>query len=311
MEKIDGVQYDVAIVGAGPAGMSAGVYVARANLTVAMIEAGAPGGQMVNTAEVENYPGFEKVTGSELSMKMFEHAKKAGAEYVYGDVSEIVVDDSGGFLIDCGGSQVRSKSVIVATGTKHRKLEVPGEVEFSGRGISWCAICDGAFFRDRVVAVIGGGDSAVEEALYLAGIASKVYVIHRRDELRATSVLQERAMNEEKIEFVWNSVPIAFDGEVSGNLERVRLRNLISGEESNLEIAGVFIYVGNDPVSGMVANLGITDESGYIEADTEMRTSVPGLFAAGDVVSKDLRQIVTATSDGAIAARSVSKFLEG
>ena len=303
-------KYDVAIIGAGPAGMTAAVYAARAGLSVGLIEAGAPGGQMVNTFEIENYTGFEKITGPDLSMKMFEHAKAAGAEYVYGDVQKIVPQEDGLYLIDCGMNLMLARSVIVATGTKHRKLEIPGEAELAGRGISWCAICDGAFFRDEEVVVIGGGNSAIEEAIYLAGLAKKVYVVHRRDRLRADTVLQARAFANEKIEMIWDSIPMKFTATEEGKFESITLKNLISKVETDLLVSGAFIYIGNDPVTHMLEGLGITNEFGNVMVDGSMSTKIPGIFAAGDVTQKELRQVVTATNDGAIAAQGVYKFLE-
>lgn len=303
--------YDVAVIGAGPAGMTAAIYAARAGLTVALVEAGAPGGQMVNTFEIENYTGFKKISGPDLSMKMFEHAKSSGAEYVYGDVQKIVPQADGTHSIDCGMNQIHARSVIVATGTKHKKLEIPGEAQLAGRGISWCAVCDGAFFKDETVVVIGGGDSAIEEAIYLAGLAKKVYVVHRRDRLRATKVLQERAKACEKIEIIWDSIPTKFTATDEGKFKSVTLKNLISGDESDLLASGAFIYIGNDPVTHMLEGLGITNKSGNVVVDEKMSTKVSGIFAAGDVIEKDLRQVVTATNDGAIAAQSVYKFLEG
>ena len=303
-------KYDVVIVGAGPAGMTAAVYSARAGLSVGLIEAGAPGGQMVNTLEIENYPGFEKITGPELSMKMFDHAKAAGAIYEYGDVQKIIPQEDGTHLIDCGMNQFSARSVIVATGTKHRKLEIPGEEELAGRGISWCAVCDGAFFKDEEVVVIGGGDAAIEEAIYLTGLAKKVYVIHRRDRLRATNILQERAFANEKIEFILDSIPTKFTTTEDGKFNSVILKNLISNDESELPASGAFIYIGNDPVTHMLAGLDITNEFGNVIVDAKMSTKVPGIFAAGDVIQKELRQVVTATNDGAIAAQNVYKYLE-
>ena len=305
MEK----KYDVSIIGAGPAGLTAAVYAARAGLSVAMIERGAPGGQMVNTFEIENYTGFEKISGPELSMKMFEHAQKTGAEYVYGDVKSIEKNEDGTHKIDCGSQKIDTKSVIVATGTKHRFLNVPGEKELSGRGISWCAVCDGAFFKGKKVAVIGGGDSAIEEAIYLSGIAEKVYVIHRRDELRAQKVLQERAFNDEKIEIVWDSVVDSFQ-EQDGKLKNISIKNVKNDSLSELEVSGAFIYIGLDPITEMVKDLGITDQFGYVEVNQSMETNMPGIFAAGDVVNKELRQVVTAVNDGAIAAQSAFKYIE-
>ena len=305
MEKV----YDLAIIGAGPAGMTAAIYAARASLSVVMIERGAPGGQMVNTFEIENYTGFEKISGPDLSMKMFEHAQAAGAEYAYGNVEKVTIAEDGTKLIDCGDHQVQAKTIIIATGTKHRLLNVPGEQQLSGRGISWCAVCDGAFFKGKKVAVIGGGDSAVEEAIYLAGLVEKVTVIHRRDELRAQKVLQTRAFNDEKIEFVWDSVVESFEEE-NGKLGGVKVKNVKTGEVSTVEAAGAFIYIGLDPITDMVKDLGITDEAGYINVDHSMATNLPGVFAAGDVTNKELRQVVTAVNDGAIAAQAAFKYIE-
>ncbi|MGL4374157.1 MAG: NAD(P)/FAD-dependent oxidoreductase, partial [Turicibacter sp.] len=233
MEKI----YDVAIIGAGPSGLTAAIYAARASLSVVMIERGAPGGQMVNTFEIENYTGFEKISGPDLSMKMFEHAQAAGAEYAYGYVENVTINEAGLKVVDCGDTTFTARTVIVATGTKHRLLGVPGEKELSGRGISWCAVCDGAFFKGKNVAVIGGGDSAVEEAIYLAGLANKVTVIHRRDELRAAKILQNRAFSDEKIDFVWNSTVDSFEAE-NGKLAGVKIKNVISDEISTVQADG-------------------------------------------------------------------------
>ncbi len=305
MEKV----YDLAIIGAGPAGMTAAIYAARASLSVVMIERGAPGGQMVNTFEIENYTGFEKISGPDLSMKMFEHAQAAGAEYAYGNVENVTVAEDGTKIIDCGDHKIHAKTIIVATGTKHRLLNVPGENELSGRGISWCAVCDGAFFRGKKVVVVGGGDSAVEEAIYLAGLVEKVTVVHRRDELRAQKVLQQRAFSDEKIEFVWDSVVESFE-EVNGKLGAVKVKNVKTGETSEIEADGAFIYIGLDPITDMIKELNVTDESGYVKVDHAMMTPVPGVFAAGDVISKELRQVVTAVNDGAIAAQSAFKYIE-
>ena len=264
---------------------------------------------MVNTFEIENYTGFEKISGPELSMKMFEHAQAAGAEYAYGNVENVTVTEDGIKMIDCGDHKVYAKTLIVATGTKHRLLNVPGESELSGRGISWCAVCDGAFFRGKKVAVIGGGDSAIEEAIYLAGLVEKVTVIHRRDELRAQKILQERAFADDKIEFVWDSVVESFE-ETNGKLGAVKVKNVKTDEVSDIEAEGAFIYIGLDPITDMIKELEVTDEAGYITVDHAMMTPVPGVFAAGDVISKELRQVVTAVNDGAIAAQSAFKYIE-
>ena len=301
--------YDVAIIGAGPAGMTAAVYAARASLSVVMIERGAPGGQMVNTFEIENYTGFEQITGPDLSMRMFEHAQKTGATYTYGDVQTVKQLEDKTFEIECLEQSYFARTVITATGTKHRSLNVKGEKELSGRGISWCAVCDGAFFKGKHVAVIGGGDSAIEEAIYLAGLVEKVYVIHRRDELRAQKVLQQRAFENEKIEFIWDSVVDEFIAK-DNKMGAVQIKNVKTEEISQVEVAGVFIYIGLDPITDMVSNLNVTDEYGYIKVNHAMETEVEGFFAAGDVINKELRQVVTAVSDGAIAAQSAFKFIE-
>jgi len=303
-------EFDVIIIGAGPAGMTAGIYASRSGLNVGLIEAGAPGGQMVNTYEIENYTGIDKISGPELSMKMFDHAKSAGANYLYGDVSVVTQKEDKTFLIDCTSNQFSAKTVIVATGTKHRKLEIPGEAALAGRGISWCAVCDGAFYKGLEVAVIGGGNSAVEEALYLTNIVEKVYIIHRRDELRADKVIASKAFENEKVEFIFDTIPTEFVASEDGKFESIKLMNVKTKEVSDLAVAGAFIYVGNDPVTHMLDGMGVVDEFNNVIVDEFMKTSVPGLFAAGDVIRKSLRQIVTATNDGAIAAGSAHKYLE-
>jgi len=300
--------YDVVIIGAGPAGMTAAVYTSRANLTTLMLERGAPGGQMVNTEEVENYPGYDSIMGPDLSTKMFEHARKFGAEYAYGDVSE-VVDGNPYKTVVVGGKEYKAKSVVVATGNKPRPLGVQGEAQLSGRGVSYCAICDGAFFKNKELVVVGGGDSAIEEAIYLTKLAAKVTVIHRRDELRATKILQERAFKNEKIEFIWNSTVEEIFGE--NRVQGVKIKNKQTGEITDFKADGIFIYVGLDPLSGAVENLGITNEAGYVLTNENMETKITGIFAAGDVREKKLRQIVTAASDGSIAAMAAQHYVEG
>ncbi|MCF6094575.1 thioredoxin-disulfide reductase [Microaerobacter geothermalis] len=299
--------YDVIIAGAGPAGMTAAVYTSRANLSTLMIERGIPGGQMANTEEVENYPGFDHILGPDLSNKMFEHAKKFGAEYAYGDIKK-VVDGEEYKTVITSNKEYKGKSVIVATGAEHRKLGVPGEKELSGRGVSYCAVCDGAFFKGKELVVVGGGDSAVEEAVYLTRFATKVTIIHRRDELRAQKILQKRAMENEKIDFIWNHVVKEIKGE--NKVEAVVIEDVKTGEQREFSCDGVFIYVGMDPLSEAVKDLGITNEAGYILTDDQMKTKVEGIFAAGDVREKLLRQIVTATGDGSIAAQSAQHYVE-
>lgn len=300
--------YDVIIIGAGPAGMTAAVYTSRANMSTLMLEKGIPGGQMANTEDVENFPGFEHILGPELSTKMFDHSRKFGAEYAYGDVKSVEDGDPYKKVV-LGKKEYLAKSVIVATGSSYRKIGIPGEERLSGRGVSWCAVCDGAFFKGKELVVIGGGDSAVEEANYLTRFATKVTVIHRRDQLRAQKILQQRAFDNEKINFIWNHTVEEVLGEdkVSG----VRIKSTEKNEEQDFACEGVFIYVGMDPISQAVTGLGILNESGYVVSnDADMSTAVPGIFAAGDVREKTLRQIVTATGDGSQAALSAQHYVE-
>jgi len=300
--------YDVIIIGAGPAGMTAAVYTSRANLSTLMMERGVPGGQMANTEEIENYPGFDCILGPDLSNKMFDHAKKFGAEYAYGDIKEII-DGKEYKTIIAGKKEYKARAIIITTGAEYKKIGVPGEQELGGRGVSYCAVCDGAFFKDKELVVIGGGDSAVEEGVYLTRFASKVTIVHRRDELRAQKILQDRAFANEKISFVWNTTLKQING-TDGKVSGVTLVNTQNGEESDFKTDGVFIYVGMLPLTKPFLNLGITNENGYIETNDAMETKVPGIFAAGDVREKTLRQVVTATGDGSIAAQAVQHYVE-
>ncbi|WP_270583596.1 thioredoxin-disulfide reductase [Bacillus smithii] len=300
--------YDVIIIGAGPAGMTAAVYASRANMSTLMIERGVPGGQMTNTEEIENYPGYDSILGPELSNKMFEHAKKFGAEYAYGDIKQII-DGEEYKTVDAGTKQFKARSIIIATGAQFKKLGVPGESEFGGRGVSYCAVCDGAFFKGRELVVVGGGDSAVEEGVYLTRFASKVTIVHRRDKLRAQKILQQRAFENEKIDFIWNHTVKEIHGK-DGKVNAVTLVNTITGEEKEFKTDGVFVYIGMVPLTKPFENLNITNEAGYIVTNELMETSVPGVFAAGDVREKNLRQIVTATGDGSIAAQSAQRYVE-
>ncbi|MDQ0215958.1 thioredoxin reductase (NADPH) [Oikeobacillus pervagus] len=300
--------YDVIIIGAGPAGMTAAVYTSRANLSTLMIERGVPGGQMANTEEVENYPGYDHILGPDLSNKMFEHAKKFGAEYAYGDIQEII-DGEEYKTIQAGSKQYKTRAIIIATGAEYKKIGVPGEKELGGRGVSYCAVCDGAFFKNKELVVIGGGDSAVEEGVYLTRFASKVTIVHRRDELRAQKILQQRAFDNEKIDFIWNHT-VKEINEKDGKVGSVTLVSTVDGSEQEFKTDGVFVYIGMVPLTKPFANLNITNEAGYIETNSEMETKVPGIFAAGDVREKTLRQIVTATGDGSIAAQSAQHYIE-
>ncbi|WP_441394279.1 thioredoxin-disulfide reductase [Bacillus velezensis] len=300
--------YDVIIIGAGPAGMTAAVYTSRANLSTLMIERGIPGGQMANTEDVENYPGFESILGPELSNKMFEHAKKFGAEYAYGDIKEIV-DGKEYKTVKAGSKEYKARAIVISAGAEFKKIGVPGEKELGGRGVSYCAVCDGAFFKNKELVVVGGGDSAVEEGVYLTRFASKVTIVHRRDKLRAQSILQARAFDNEKIDFKWNKT-VKEIHEENGKVGRLTLVDTVTGEEEEFKADGVFIYIGMLPLSKPFENLGITNEEGYIETNAQMETKVPGIFAAGDIREKTLRQIVTATGDGSIAAQSVQHYVE-
>jgi len=299
--------YDVIIIGAGPAGLTAAIYASRANLHTLLLERGVPGGQMMNTEDIENYPGFDSILGPELSDKMFKHAQQFGAEYKYGDIKEIT-EENGMKYVHTSKETFITKSVIVATGTQYKKLGVKGENELSGRGVSYCAVCDGAFFRNKELVVVGGGDSAVEEALYLTRFASKVTLIHRRDSLRAQPILQKRLFEHEKIDVIWNTVVEEIEGDqkVSG----VQLRNVETGEVTPYGCDGVFIYVGMNPLTSFVQSLGITNEQGWIVTNEQMETDRKGIFAAGDCRDKALRQVVTATGDGSIAAQQVQHYVE-
>lgn len=263
---------------------------------------------MANTEDIENYPGFESILGPDLSTKMFEHAKKFGAEYAYGDIKEII-DGEEYKIVKTGSKEYKARAVIIATGAEYKKLGVPGEKEYGGRGVSYCAVCDGAFFKGKDLVVVGGGDSAVEEGVYLTRFANKVTIVHRRDELRAQKILQKRAFENEKIDFIWNHTVKEIHG-TDGKVSSVTLVSTVNGEEREFKTDGVFIYIGMVPLSKPFENLGITNENGYIETNEKMETKVPGIFAAGDIREKSLRQIVTATGDGSIAAQSAQHYVE-
>lgn len=300
--------YDVLIIGAGPAGMTAAVYTSRANLSTLMLERGIPGGQMANTEEIENYPGFDHILGPDLSTKMFEHAKKFGAEYAYGDVTEIIDGDEFK-TVKAGSKEYKARAIILTTGAEYKKMGIPGESELGGRGVSYCAVCDGAFFKGKELVVVGGGDSAVEEGVYLTRFADKVTIVHRRDELRAQKILQDRAFANDKIDFIWDTT-VKEIHEKDGKVGSVTLVSTKDDSEREFEADGVFVYIGMLPLTKPFESLGILNELGYIETNDQMETSVPGIFAAGDVRDKTLRQVVTATGDGSIAAQSVQHYVE-
>lgn len=305
----DEKKYDVIIIGAGPGGMTTALYASRANLKVVMLDRGAYGGNLNNTASIVNYSGFKDVQGPELAEKMYQGATQFGAEYAYGTVTSVTVDGQLKKVTTDMGDTFVAPVMVVATGSDHRKLGVPGEEEFSGRGVSYCAVCDGAFFKDKHLVVVGGGDSAVEEGLYLTQLAAKVTVLVRRDELRAQPMLQDEAVKNAKMEFVYNTSVteiVGDDVKVTG----VKTHNNKTGADGELAADGVFIYVGNVPLTKPFTDLGILDDQGWVKTDTLMKTSVPGIFAIGDVRETPLRQIATAVGDGAIAGQQVYQYIK-
>ncbi|RPH51787.1 MAG: thioredoxin-disulfide reductase [Desulfobacteraceae bacterium] len=305
MEKVD---YDLIIIGGGPAGLTAGIYAARARLNVVLFEKLVPGGQILVTDWIENYPGFpEGISGVDLVGKMADQAKRLGLKI---ESNEVVSLNLSGKVkkINLDSGMVTAHAVILATGAHPRKLEVPGEDAFYGRGISFCATCDGPFYRNKTVAAVGGGDTAVQETLFLTKFARKVYLIHRRDKLRAAKILQERALANEKIEFVWNSVITHIGG--SDGLDKIFVKNVKTGEEKELAVDGCFIWVGILPNTGFLGDSVKLDEYGFVIANNNMETSVPGVFAAGDGRNTPLRQVSTAVGDAAIAAFSAEHYIE-
>lgn len=299
--------YDLAILGAGPAGISAAIYAARARLNTLWIERKfAQGGQIVDTYEVDNYPGLPGINGMDLGEKMTAHAEKLGLSPLRENVIS-VEDEDGIKVIRTKKNEYRARAVILAFGAAHRTLGIPGEESLSGMGVSYCATCDGAFFRDRTVAVIGGGNVAAEDAILLSRTCKKVYVIHRRDQMRADQILQEKLFACENVEMIWDTVPVSIEGEemVSG----IKLQNKKTGEEKELSLDGVFIAVGIVPNTELFRNLVKLDESGYIVAGEDCVTSTPGIFAAGDIRTKQLRQVITAAADGANAVTSAERIL--
>lgn len=302
-------EYDVVIVGAGPGGLCAGLYSARARRKVVCLEMYLPGGQIVNTEEVEDYLGFEHISGAELSMKFAEHAKSFGLEIESEQVEEVYSDGDYKIARCASGNIYRARAVIISTGGSPVKLGVPGEEEYAGKGVSYCAICDGSFFKDKVIAVAGGGDVAVEEGAFLTKFGSKVYIIHRRDQLRAQKIIQQRAFDNPKIEFIWDSVIELIDG--NGTVvTSLSLKNVKTGEKSKLEVAAVFPFLGFRPNSNIVREGLDKDKGGYILTNHKMETSVPGIFACGDVRAQLVRQITNAVGDGTTAAVAAEKYIE-
>ena len=300
--------HDLVIIGGGPAGLTAGIYASRALMDVVLLEKGAYGGQMLTTAHVENYPGFpEGIGGFELADLMHQQARNFNLPVEYRSVAGLRKDKET-FLIDTDKGEVQARTVLVATGASPSKLGVPGEEKLTGRGVSYCATCDGALYRERPVAVIGGGDSAVEEALFLARFASRVHIVHRRDQLRAVPLTAQKALASEKIQMEWNTVLSEVRGE--DGVQELLLTDVTSGTTRTLAVDGVFIYVGITPLTQFLGDLADLDDSGYVRTDQFMESSVPGLYAAGDVRSGSIRQVASAVGDGATAAFYAYKYLE-
>ncbi len=304
MEK----KYDLVILGSGPAGITAGIYAMRARLDTLLLEKGyVTGGQMLNTFEVDNYPGMPQVTGSEMSAAFERHVRQLGLPIRQGEATKIIPDGKY-FCIETEEDTYHASAVIIATGTRHRLLNVPGEKELRGRGVSYCATCDGAFYKGKTVAVVGGGDAAVEDGIFLARICKKVYLIHRRDELRAAKILQERLLGLENVEVLWNHEvkEIAGDEQVTD----VEVYDNQKNSRSRLAVDGIFIAVGVQPNSQALEQIAATDRAGYFIAGEDCKTSTPGIFAVGDIRTKTLRQIITAAADGANAVTSVLEYVE-
>jgi thioredoxin reductase (NADPH) len=301
---------DIAIVGGGPAGLTAALYAARARARTVVFEQGIPGGQIITTDWVENYPGFPKgLSGQELGDLMLAQAEEFGAEVrSFAPVEKIEPADLD-FVVTADGEQYLARAVIIATGAIPRKLGIPGEAEYTGRGVSWCATCDGALFKDKTVAVIGGGDAAAEEALFLTKFAERVYLIHRRDELRATKCIQERCFENPKVAVKWSRIPTEISGE-DGRVSGVHLRATNGEPDEFLPLDGVFEFIGVNPVNALIEELADLSENGYVKIDHDGRTSWPGLYAAGDVTDSELKQVVTAAAKGASAAFEALRYID-
>ena len=301
---------NVIVVGSGPSGFTAGLYTARANLNPLLITGNDYGGQVSITYEVENYPGFpDGLSGPELVEKMKEQAEKFGTRIEFDYVTEIVTERRPFVVRTASGKEYETKSVIVCTGASPRYLNVPGEKEYTGRGVSYCGTCDGFFFRGKDVVVVGGGDSAVEEGLFLTKFATRVRIIHRRDELRASKILQHRAFANDKIEFVWNTVVTEITGDAEGKVSGVKTKDTVTGEEGFLETDGVFIFIGHLPNNELLQGKFHLDGDGHLITDSKMRTNVPGVFAAGEIMDKVFKQVATSVGQGCAAAMQAEKFL--
>jgi thioredoxin reductase (NADPH) len=302
-------KYDVIIIGGGPAGLSAGIYTARARLSTLLIEKAAIGGQIINAGKVENYPGYaDGIGGIDLTQAMHQQAEKFGMETIYDEVIGLEVNGKDKIVKTPQGDFL-AKAVIIAGGAERQKLGVPGEAEFTGKGVSYCATCDGAFFRDKTVAVLGGGNAAVTEALELTRFASRVTLIHRRHELRAAKIMQEKLMADKKIDILWDTVILEIVGDKL--VKKIKLRNVVTNQESTLDVSGVFVSVGSQPATGYLKGLLTLDSVGAIVTNDKLETNVSGIYAAGDIHSGSIRQVVGAAGDGAVAAINAGKYLGG
>lgn len=299
--------FDIVIVGGGPAGLTAGIYAARGGLSALIIEKGGIGGQAALTAEIENYPALKKMSGMELTLAMMQQAEQFGVEFLYDEVTAFELSSAVKTLKTVYSGDILAKTVILCMGAHARLLDVPGEMKFAGRGVSYCAVCDGAFFKGKDVAVVGGGNTAVEDAMYLTRFAKSVTLVHRRDSLRACQLLSDR-IKSSSVNILWDSVISEIEG--GDKVASAKIKNVKTGEVSSIALDGIFVAVGQIPAVNGVKDLVSISENGYILADQEMKTSIPGVFAAGDIIEKPLRQIVTAAGDGAVAAESAIKYLD-
>lgn len=300
--------HKVIIVGAGPAGMTATIYLARANVTFKIVDKYAPGGKMNITQLVDNYPGYESISGVDLAFKMFEQVRSLGVEIDYADVSAITKED-GIFKVSSDEGDFFAEAVIIATGTKERKLKIPGEAKYTGRGVSYCAVCDGSLYKNDAIVIIGGGNSAIEEAIFVSKIVREVHIVHRSETFRADEKLIKELKSSPNVIFHLNTVPVEINGDEEG-VTSILLKNIKTFAEETLPVKAVFPFVGSDAVTDFLSAFPVRDDKGFVIVNNEMMTSVPGLFSIGDVNQKILRQIVTATSDGAIAALAANKYIK-
>lgn len=301
------VIHPVLIIGAGPAGMTAAIYLARANAKFKIVDKYAPGGKMNITQWVDNYPGFENISGPELAFKMFEQVRALGVSIDYADVQKIHKQDDY-FMIESDEGELYAKAVIVATGTQERKLRIPGEAKYTGRGVSYCAICDANLYKNDAIIIIGGGNSAIEEAVFVSKIVREIHIVHRNEVFRADESLLEILKNSPNVKFHLNSIPVEIFGDENG-VTRILIKNILDGSEETITVKAVFPFVGSDAVTDFLSEFDVRDEKGYVLVDQDMMTKVPGLFSVGDVNKKTLRQIITATSDGGIAALAANRYL--